>query len=206
MTNDVISTEPLGPSGVKARIREIENRMAQLSGAEPGLDFASNLQGAIGDLQGPIGSQTPLSPFGHEISLESGPNAEMRSMIERAATANNVDPALLDALVSQESGYSTTARSRVGAMGLTQLMPETARALGVSNAFDPAANLDAGARYLRQQLDRFGGNIELALAAFNAGPAAVEKVGAVPPYRETQNYVKSIMGRYAATKGGKLGQ
>ena len=117
--------------------------------------------------------------------------------VEVAAEQANVSPVLLSALVWQESRWRANAVSRAGARGLSQLMPGTARDLGV-DANDPSANLGGGARYLRQQLDRFGGNIELALAAYNAGPGRVARAGGVPAIRETQVYVASIMARLAS--------
>ncbi len=106
----------------------------------------------------------------------------------------DLSPALIEALVWQESRWRPNAVSPVGARGLAQLMPGTARELGV-NADDPFANLEGGARYLRQQIDRFGGDIEKALAAYNAGPGRVIRANGIPRIRETQNYVASIMGR-----------
>jgi soluble lytic murein transglycosylase-like protein len=106
----------------------------------------------------------------------------------------DLSPTLIEALVWQESRWNAAARSPVGARGLAQLMPGTARYLGV-NPDDPLANLEGGARYLREQLDRFDGDIEKALAAYNAGPGRVIAAGGVPRIRETQGYVASIMGR-----------
>ncbi|NCU10754.1 MAG: lytic transglycosylase domain-containing protein [Sphingomonadaceae bacterium] len=109
----------------------------------------------------------------------------------------DVSPALIEALVWQESRWRPNARSPVGASGLAQLMPGTARELGV-NPWDPFANLEGGVRYLRQQLDRFDGDVEKALAAYNAGPGRVLRAGGVPNIRETRGYVASIMARLAS--------
>ncbi len=108
----------------------------------------------------------------------------------------DLSPSLLEALVWQESRWRENAVSPVGAQGLAQLMPGTARYLGVDPR-DPFANLEGGARYLREQLDRFDGNLEKALAAYNAGPGRVERAGGVPNIRETKQYVAAIMGRLA---------
>jgi soluble lytic murein transglycosylase-like protein len=108
----------------------------------------------------------------------------------------DLSPSLLEALVWQESRWNENARSPVGAQGLAQLMPGTARYLGV-NPHDPFANLEGGARYLREQLDRFGGDLEKALAAYNAGPGRVQRAGGIPNIRETKQYVAAIMGRLA---------
>lgn len=110
-----------------------------------------------------------------------------------AARRNGIPEDLFLRLVTQESGWNTQARSHKGAMGLAQLMPGTARLLGVDPR-DPAQNLDGGARYLAEQYRTFG-DWRLALAAYNAGPEAVRKYGGIPPYRETQNYVVAILGR-----------
>ena len=114
--------------------------------------------------------------------------------IAELAARFDLSPALMEALVWQESRWNENALSPVGAQGLAQLMPGTARYLGV-NPNDPFANLEGGARYLREQLDRFGGDIEKALAAYNAGPGRVERSGGVPNIRETKQYVAAIMGR-----------
>ena len=118
--------------------------------------------------------------------------------IDAAASRHGVDPALLRALVRQESGFDPAARSPAGALGLTQLMPATARSLGVTNPLDPAQALEGGAKYLRQQLDRFHGDVARALAAYNAGPGAVERFGGVPPYAETQEYVRRVQANAAS--------
>lgn len=117
--------------------------------------------------------------------------------VAQVCTRYNLSPALLEALVWQESRWRHRSISPKGARGLAQLMPATARYLGV-NPDDPHANIEGGARYLRMQLNRFDGNLEKALAAYNAGPGRVERAGGIPNIRETQNYVRSIMGRLAA--------
>lgn len=126
----------------------------------------------------------------------AGPT-QWRAHVAAMAAKYDISPTLLDALVWQESRWNERAVSPVGARGLAQLMPSTAADLGV-NSSDPKANLEGGARYLRQQLDTFGGNIEKALAAYNAGPGRVVKAGGVPNIRETRLYVASIMARLAA--------
>ena len=114
--------------------------------------------------------------------------------VAELAARFDLSPALIEAVVWQESRWQPTARSPVGARGLAQLMPGTARDLGV-DPDDPLANLEGGARYLREQLDRFDGDLEKALAAYNAGPGRVISAGGIPRIRETQTYVASIMGR-----------
>ena len=117
-------------------------------------------------------------------------------MITEYAERYQVDPALVRAVIHAESGFNRLAISPKGARGLMQLMPATARGYGVTNPYDPKQSIDAGTRYLAGQLDRFGGDVSLALAAYNAGPGAVERFGGVPPYPETQRYVASILARY----------
>lgn len=141
----------------------------------------------------PIGqaSATPVT----QAPDSAGPQ-QWRAHVAHLANKYDVSPSLIEAMVWQESRWRTNARSPVGARGLAQLMPGTARELGV-NPDDPLANLEGGVRYLRQQLDTFDGNVEKALAAYNAGPARVARAGGVPNIRETQNYVAVIMARLA---------
>ena len=118
--------------------------------------------------------------------------------ITAAAKANGIDPALLAGLIKQESNFNPNAGSGAGARGLTQLMPTTAAGLGVSNVLDPVQSINGGAKYLKQQLDAFGGDVTKALAAYNAGPGAVKRFGGVPPYSETQNYVRIVQANAAS--------
>jgi len=159
--------------------RRIETIAAGL-GAPAG-EFAANLEAASQKAGG------------------GAPDTTTRASIDRIIGASaaefRVDPALIEAIVQSESGFRVGATSGAGARGLMQLMPETARSLGVADAYDPAQNVRGGTRYLRGLLDRFR-DVELAVAAYNAGPAAVERYGGVPPYSETQNYVRNVLTRY----------
>lgn len=126
-------------------------------------------------------------------------NRDLDLLILHAGERYGVDPRFIHAVVWQESKYKIEATSHVGAKGLMQLMPATARRFGCNDITDPASNIDAGTRYLRFLLQRFNGNVSLALAGYNAGEGAVDKYAGVPPYNETQNYVRIITGRYGKT-------
>ncbi|HEY0143685.1 MAG TPA: lytic transglycosylase domain-containing protein [Thermoanaerobaculia bacterium] len=119
--------------------------------------------------------------------------------IREAARTHGVDPRLVAAVVRRESAWNPNAVSRVGAGGLMQLMPATARFLGVTDVFDARQNIHGGTRYLRTLLDTFNGDLDLALAAYNAGPGAVARYKGVPPYRETQAYVAAVRGTYESS-------
>jgi soluble lytic murein transglycosylase-like protein len=123
----------------------------------------------------------------------------LRDIIAEASKASGLPIGLIDAVIRTESGYRPRAVSRAGAIGLMQLMPGTARELGVRDAYDPRQNVLGGAKYLRKMFDIFG-NMRLAVAAYNAGPNAVRQHGKVPPYRETIRYVDTVLGRYANSK------
>ena len=126
-----------------------------------------------------------------------------RGKIEKYADKNGLDSDFVKAVIKQESGFNPNATSHCGAMGLMQLMPSTAQGLGVTNAYDAEQNIMGGTKYLKGLMDRFDNNKSLALAAYNAGPNAVKKYGGIPPYMETQNYVKNVLGSYERMKGDK---
>lgn len=126
-------------------------------------------------------------------SLVPVPAAQLTDLIDRYAGENELDPRLVRAVMQVESGYNAAARSSKGAMGLMQLMPQTASSYDVSDPYDPEENVRAGAAYLRAMMDRFDDNLEYALAGYNAGPEAVVRYGGVPPYPETRAYVEHVL-------------
>ena len=130
---------------------------------------------------------------------EQVPTSQVGDAVASSAARYGIAPAVLSALAQVESGFRATAVSPAGAAGVMQLMPATARRLGVTDPFDVEANVDAGARYLREQLDRFGGNLALALAAYNAGPSAVLRYGGIPPYPETEYLISRVLNLVSQT-------
>lgn len=130
-------------------------------------------------------------------SAAASPGADvLHQLVQETAQKHNVDPNLVSAVISTESNWNTSAISRKGAQGLMQLVPETAQHFGVYNPFDPAQNVDAGVRYLSMLLDRYNGDLPKALAAYNAGPRAVDRWGGVPDFRETREYVQKVTSSY----------
>ena len=123
---------------------------------------------------------------------KAAPQSPFEQIINQAATTHQVDPALIKAIIMAESRYNPKAVSKRGARGLMQLMPVTAKSLGVEDSFDPAANINGGVMYFKRLLDRFDGNVEFALAAYNAGSRNVRKYGGVPPFRQTRTYIHKV--------------
>jgi soluble lytic murein transglycosylase-like protein len=140
-------------------------------------------------------SQSTLQKY----RAENGSGSSVESCIQQSAAKYNLSPELIRSIIRAESNFQPHAVSSAGAQGLMQLMPETAKELGVTNPFDVRQNIDGGSRYLRQMLDRFSGDLKLALAAYNAGPGAVVQYNGDVPFSETQQYVKRVL-RFAGLK------
>ncbi|HEY4095280.1 MAG TPA: lytic transglycosylase domain-containing protein [Baekduia sp.] len=192
-----MSVESIG-----ARVAAIEQHVAEMTGTAPAADSSSSstFAQALQSAQGTTSPTATAASAPAASGLNAGDPSPYDAQITAAATKYGIDPALLKGLIRQESNFNASARSGAGAQGLTQLMPATAKSLGV-DAGDPAQAIDGGARYLKTQLDRFGGDESKALAAYNAGPGAVAKYGGVPPYAETQGYVKSVLAFAAQYRG-----
>ena len=148
----------------------------------------------------PGNNGTPIQPFIEVEMTSKQKNAENRyhSLIVKTAYQYKVEPAIIKAIIMAESGFNPKAVSKVGARGLMQLMPRTARSLGVEDIFKPAHNIDAGVRYFKYLLDKYDGEIKLALAAYNAGSDNVRKYGGVPPFKATKFYINKVLRYYEA--------
>ena len=173
-----------------ARVSEIQAMLAQagLTPPAPQTASATSFQDQLQQASAAGGTTaTTATQSGAPV------DGQFSDLINSAAQKYGIDPALLKGLIRQESNFNPNAQSPAGAQGLCQLMPGTAAALGVTNPLDPAQAIEGGAKYLAQQLKAFGGDPRKALAAYNAGPGAVQRYGGVPPYAETQNYVQSVM-------------
>lgn len=188
-----MNIRPLGLNGVQQRVQEIRAKLGDV--------FAEKLQNASGTKK-PVNAQWvpgaglgvgigPLQPFDISPANSNVGPSQLTGLADQIADEYGLDQNLFRALINAESSWNPNSVSPAGAKGLTQLMPETARGLGVADPFDPEQNLRGGAKYLKSMIERFG-SVELALAAYNAGPGAVRRYNGIPPFAETQNYVKKI--------------
>ncbi len=148
-------------------------------------------------IQHPIAEKRDAQTIhGTASSTELNPGSSIEQIVQRAADTYKLPSKLIKAIIRHESNFNARAVSNAGASGLMQLMPATARGLGVTDILDPEQNVMAGAKYLRNMLDKYKGNVKLALAAYNAGPGNVDKYGGIPPFKETQNYVRKVTDTY----------
>lgn len=183
-------------------ISAVQTRIAEITGAPPAGAIETTPGGfsaALAQALNPPGP--PVADAGAAAAAAPVPAEQIESLVQHNAGIWQVDPALIKSVIANESSFNANATSATGAQGLMQLMPETAASLGVRNPYDPAQNVAGGTRYLRSLLDRFKGDTRLAVAAYNAGPGAVEKYGDVPPYAETQNYVQNVLGSLDRYRG-----
>ncbi len=188
-------------------IKYVDNFNKKINPAENTIEntpkFSEVLQESIGDSYRFRDVSSNKTVFGTLVRPASKVNGdksysktEISNIISEISAKHGVNEKLIRALIKQESGFNPTVVSKAGATGLMQLMPETAKSLGVADAKDPVQNVDGGVRYLKSMMEKYNGNLILALAAYNAGPGAVDKYGGVPPYKETQNNVKNILANY----------
>lgn len=210
----MMKIQPLGIDGVQRRIREIESKLSMVFGdvlassigtdryglaafpsrqiwTESGLSGNPLAMRYPNDVVSALGN-APLNPLDLIPSNLGVGLTELQALADQTASEFGLDAALFRALINVESGWNPNSVSPKGAQGLTQLMPDVARELGVVDPFDPTQNLRGGAKYLKQMLDRFG-SVEMALGAYIAGPGAVARYNGVPPFGETQNAVKRIL-------------
>ena len=193
-----------GVRQIQARIAEIEGQFSLQNQQLPGMDFAAKLQQEIDKNVTSAGNKahaaqrvqgTSAPQKAERTAQENFVNPDLAHVIHSAAQKYAVDPKLVSAVAEVESGGDQNAVSPAGAVGVMQLMPETAASLGV-NPYDMKSNVEGGAKYLREMLDTFGGDVKKAVAAYNAGPNAVKAYGGVPPYAETQDYVNRVLDIY----------
>lgn len=189
---------------IASDIAAVTRRIAQITGESaapapvPASSFAGVLSTAMSAGAGPVETAATQESVSQVPAIV--PPAQIERLVNANAGAWGVDPALVKAIIANESGFDANATSKTGARGLMQLEPGTAADLGVTDAYDPAQNISGGTRYIRGLLDRFHGDLRLAIAAYNAGPGAVVKYNGIPPYAETQQYVENVLDAYQKYK------
>ncbi len=182
------------PEGISAVVDRIANSKYGLLGPLPGSAPAPAVNSEV--MEGVPLDTLLITPEQAPLPGASEAPAWLWPIVEEESRTRGLDPLLIESMIRQESGFRSDAVSPVGAQGLMQLMPETAQLVGVSDAFDPKQNVAGGSQYMAWQVQDFGGDLSLALAAYNAGPAAVRRWGGIPPYGETNNYVRSVLEDY----------
>jgi soluble lytic murein transglycosylase-like protein len=190
-TQAVGSFTPAGELAIAARVREIQALAEQARAGAIG-SSSSAASASTNSFATALQAANTTADAASVSSTSSG-GGEYEALIDQAAERNGIEPAILHGLIQQESGFDPNSTSSAGAMGLTQLMPGTASSMGVANPLDAAESIEGGAKYLGGLMSEFGGNTTDALAAYNAGPAAVSQHGGVPPYPETESYVSKVL-------------
>ncbi len=188
-------------SALNQRVNDINNQLnPKVENTSDKQNFVDALKASMKEknvfrLQNTTLDKPPIYNINSNKSSGSA-REQISHLVKNISAKYGIDEKLVNAVIKQESGFNIKAKSKAGAMGLMQLMPATARSLGVKDPFNPVQNIEGGVKYLSNMMNRYNGNIILALAAYNAGPGAVDKYSGVPPYKETQNYVKSILANY----------
>lgn len=184
----------------------LEDGSTGISGKSPGandpLPFAHPLNNAALNFSASSHMQVIASNIAEasadKVITSAARRTDFEEIIKEASEKYGVDPKLIKSIIQHESNFNPTAVSHAGAAGLMQLMPLTAKGLGVNNSMDPRQNIMGGTKYIRQMLDKYDGDLTLALAAYNAGPGNVDKYNGIPPFKETMNYVRKVTGSYNA--------
>mgnify|MGYP003409567935 CR=1 FL=1 len=194
--------EELLATATNEQSAQLENLLGNVYNSEnkDGQNVASYLQSLVyeGQLNVPPSVLEALSSsITNSTELTNASHTDYKVIIEEAAIKYNVPAKLIESVIKHESGFNPLAVSSAGATGLMQLMPSTAKYLGVTDLTNPTQNIMGGTKYLRQMLDKFNGDMSLALAAYNAGPGNVAKYDGIPPFKETQNYVKKVLDTYS---------